>query len=161
VITDGKITARTRCANRIEETPHEEAAAPVEPPVEKFEEPVRAGSGTAMQAPPVAFESALLNRPGAPGLGPAGPLSLYDPFSGGTFVPISAPPLPEGLCGPGKKRKGGIDGGETGIGKKKRKPGPCGASGGPATVPEPGTWLLFASGFAAIYWLGRRRLVSA
>ncbi|MFZ0773631.1 MAG: PEP-CTERM sorting domain-containing protein [Candidatus Sulfotelmatobacter sp.] len=157
LITDGRMTARSRCANRVEEAP-QQSASPVEPPVEKFDEPVRTGAGTAMQAPPVPFQSALLNRPGPPGLGPAGPLSLYDSFGGGSWVPISPPPLPTGLCAPTKKNgtvvETGCCAGEEGVGKKK-KGGPCGGS---AVVPEPGTWVLFASGLAAIYWQTRRKL---
>ena len=67
---------------------------------------------------------------------------------------ISPPPLPEGVCAPIKKNKdGGIEVGSDGGGKKK-KLGPCGAV---ETIPEPGTWLLFVSGLAGIYWLARRR----
>jgi hypothetical protein len=159
LITDGKMTARARCANRVEETPQLEASA-TEPTPEKLDQPMRTGEGTAMQAPPAAFESALLNRPQVPGLDPAGPLSLYNPFVGGSFVPIALPPLPEGLCGPVKKKKdgAGIEVAADSTGKKK-KPGPCGTSGSTGTVPEPGTWLLFASGLAAIYWQARRRLI--
>jgi hypothetical protein len=158
LITDGRMTARTRCANRVEETPQQEAASPVEPPVQKFDEPIRAGEGTAMQAPPAAFESALLNRPQIPGLGAEGPLSLYNPFVGGGWVPVAPPPLPAGLCGPVKKKGAtGVEGGDGGSGKKKN-PGPCGSAG---IVPEPGTWILFASGLAAIYWQARRKLTRA
>jgi hypothetical protein len=156
LITDGRMTARTRCANRVAEEAPPKAASPVEPAVQKFDEPVRAGEGTAMQAPPVVFQSALLNRPEVPGLGPAGPLSLYNPFVGGNGIFISAPPLPVGLCGP-EKKKGPTD---TGVGKKK-KTGPCGTGGSTGTVPEPGTWLLFASGLAAIYWQARRKFSCA
>jgi hypothetical protein len=158
LITDGRMTARTRCANRVEETPQQEAS-PVEPPVQKFDEPVRAGNGTVTQSPPVVFESALLNRPETPGLGPMGPLSLYDPFVGGNWVAIAPPPLPVGLCAPVQK-KGTGDEGEVGTGGKKKKVGPCGG-GTPGVVPEPGTWLLFASGLAAIYWRARRQFVRA
>jgi hypothetical protein len=159
LITDGTITARSRCANRVEETP-QQAASPVEPPVEKFDEPVRTGEGTAVQAPPVLFESALLNRPQMPGLGPVGPLSLYDPFVGGTWISLAPPPLPvpAGLCGPVKKKGAGIEVGGESNGKKK-KLNPCGT--GTETVPEPGTWLLLASGLAAIYWQARRKLSRA
>jgi PEP-CTERM motif len=161
VITDGRMTARTRCANRVEELP-QQAASPAEPPVEKFDQPVRPGSGTAMQAPPVPFQSALLNRPEMPGLGPVGPLSLYDPLGGGTWFPIAPPPLPPGLCNPVKKNgtvESGCCAGEGTVGKKK-KGGLCGG-GGSETVPEPGTWVLFASGLAAIYWQARRKLQRA
>lgn len=153
LITDGRMTARSRCANRVEEAP-QQAAAPVEPPVQKFEEPVRAGDGTAMRAPPVPFQSALLNRPEMPGLGPVEPLSLYNPFVGGTWIPIAPPPLPAGLCSPSNKNVPTEDCGCTAETGNKKK---CG-SGSSGTVPEPGTWLLFASGLAAIYWQARRKL---
>ena len=156
VITDGKITARARCANRVEEAP-KQALAPVEPPVVKFDEPVLPGIDTAMHSPQVPFESALLNRPAMPGSGPMGPLSLYDPVGGGGWVPISPPPLPAGLCAPLNKKgtvETGCCAGEEGIGKKK-KGSPC---GGPSTVPEPGTWVTLASGLAIIFWQSRRKL---
>lgn len=146
VITDGKITARTRCANRVEEMP-QQATSQSEPPAQKFEEPVQ--PATAMHGPPVPLLSALNNRPGVPGLGPAPPLGLYDPFTPGTLIPIMPPPLP-GVCSGKKKNSGG--------GGQKAKFGPCGGSGGGGTeVPEPGTWLLMASGLVFIYWTARHR----
>jgi hypothetical protein len=160
VITDGKITARSRCANRVEETPQQQAVSPVEPPVQKFDEPVGVGSvGTATQAPPVLFQSTLLNRPQAPNLTSTGPLSLYDPNGGGGWVPISPPPLPQGLCAPAKKKELG----EVKIGGKTKKTyGPCGPGGGSTgATPEPGTWLLFGSGLALIYWQARRKFSRA
>jgi hypothetical protein len=162
LITDGRMTARTRCGNRVAEAPQQEAAPAVEPPLQKFDEPVRAGDGTAMQTPPVPFQSALLNRPPMPGLGPMGPLTLYNPFVGGGWVSISPPPLPFGLCAPVKKKGNG----DSGIGiemntKKKTVGGPCGEGGGLGTVPEPGTWILLVSGLAAICWQARRRLSRA
>jgi hypothetical protein len=157
LITDGTITARTRCGNRVEETP-QQAASPNEPPAQKFDEPVRAGEGTAMQSPPAPVELALLNRPQVPGLEPAGPLSLYDPFVGGNFIPLAPPPLPLGLCAPTKKGSTATAGGTVEGGKKK--PRPCGTgTGGTEVVPEPSTWILFASGLAAIFWHARRKLV--
>ena len=155
VITDGKITARARCGNRVEEAP-KSAVSPMEPPAVKFDQPVRSGTGTAMQSPPVPFESALL-RPAMPGVGPMGPLSLYDPVGGGNWVPISPPPLPSGLCAPINKKgtvEAGCCAGEEGVGKKK-KGSPC---GGPSTVPEPGTWVMMASGLAIIFWQSSRKL---
>jgi MYXO-CTERM domain-containing protein len=155
LLTDGKITARTRCANRVEETPQQEASL-AEPTPEKFEQPIQNSAGTAMQAPPAAFQSALLSRPQMPGLGPEGPLALYDPFVGQNFVPISPPPLPLGLCAPVKKRGDKIE--IEGTKGKKKNPEPCGSGGGPTETPEPGTWLLFVSGLAAIAWHARRKL---
>jgi PEP-CTERM motif len=147
VLTDGKITARTRCGNRVEEVP-QQATSSSEPPAAKFEEPVHPMVGTAVQGPPVEFQSALLNRPSMPGLGPAPPLSLYDPFGSGTWVPLSPPPLP-GVCGVGKKQTTG--------GKKKGNPCPTSGGGG-GEVPEPGTWLLVGSGLVLMFWMSRRRL---
>jgi len=156
VITDGRITARTRCANRVEEVP-QQAASPVEPPVVKFDEPQMDG-GTALKAPPVPYQSALLDRPVVPGIKPTGPLSFYTPLLGGTWVAVSSPPLPEGLCGPGKK-KPGSESGCCFVGQgTKKKPVPCGSHG---VVPEPSTWILFASGLALIYWQSRRRFMRA
>ena len=150
VITDGKITARSRCGNRVEDVP-QQATSSSEPPAAKFEEPVQPAAGTAMAAPPAPFESALLNRPGVPGMGPAAPLSMVDPFGNGPWVPISPPPLP-GVCGVGKD-KNGVP--VTGTGKKKGNP--CGGGAG-GQVPEPGTWLLLGTGLAAIFWKTRRQV---
>ena len=159
LITDGKITARTRCGNRVEEVP-QQATSQSEPPAAKFEEPVQPNLGTALSQPPVPFQSTLLNRPPVPGLGPAPPLGLYDPLGGGSpWVPIAPPPLP-GVCGVGKKpTKQGVVA-VSSDGKKKKTIEPCpSGGGGTAEVPEPGTWLLFASGLAFVYWIKRRRFI--
>src|ERR1700677_4113119 len=119
LLTDGRMTARTRCANRVEEVP-QQAAAPVEPPAVKFDQPIGFPAGTAMHTPPVPFESALLK---GPALGSTGPLSLYDPIPGGNFISISPPPLPVALCGPNRKKGAGASGccaGDEGVGKKKK-----------------------------------------
>ena len=154
ILTDGKITARTRCGNRVEEMP-QQATSSSEPPATKFDEPVQPAIGTASQGPPVPFQSALLNRPGVPGLGPAPPLSVYDPFSGGNWTPIAPPPLP-GICGVGKKGKG--NGAPVSGTGKKGKGDPCAPGGGGGEVPEPGTWLLVGSGLAFLFWTARHKL---
>ncbi len=147
VITDGKITARSRCGNRVEETP-QQATSSAEPPVAKFDEPMMPAIGPGLQNSPLPFQSALLNPPG-----PSLPLSLYDPFGNGRWVPILPPPLPVG-CVVGKK--------ETKASLTVKQGNPCapsvGGGGGGSEVPEPGTWLLVASGLAAMYWKARRRL---
>lgn len=150
VVTDGKITARSRCGNRIEELP-QQANSSLEPPAAKFDEPMMPALGTALLNPPVPFESALLNP--APALGPQLPLNLFDPFVNGTWVPISPPPLPS-VCGIGKKPKG-----TTVTTSTKGKGYPCAPAGGGGggTVPEPGTWLLVVSGLAAMCWKARQR----
>jgi hypothetical protein len=155
VVTDGKMTARARCANRIEEVP-QQATSSSEPPVAKFEDPFGAGAGTAVQGPPVPFQSALLNRPGMAGFEPNPPLSLYSPISAGGWAPFASPPLPGGgVCVPAKKGDKEIDGDSDDKGRKKS--GSC--SGPIESVPEPGTWFLLASGLAGIYWSARRRFV--
>lgn len=151
LITDGKMTARSRCGNQVAEAPQQQTSTQ-EPPETKFDEPVHPATGTASANPPAPFQSALLNRPALPGLGPAPPLSMYDPFTGGSWVPLAPPPLP-GVCGVGKKpTKGVVPGGTS----KKGKGEPCGTGG---VVPEPSTWLLFGTGLAAIGWMTRRRFV--
>jgi hypothetical protein len=151
VITDGKITARSRCGNRVEETP-QQATSSSEPPVAKFDEPMMPAIGPGLLNPPVPFQSALLNPPG-----PALPLNLYDPFGNGTWVPILPPPLPVG-CVVAKNETTASDA------VKQGKGNPCAPSGGGGggEVPEPGTWLLVTSGLAAMYWKARqKRCISA
>lgn len=148
VITDGKMTARSRCANRVEENP-QQATSAEEPPTAKFDEPVL--PATAISNPPLPYESALLNRQAVPGFGPA-PLSLYDPFGNGTWVPLSPPLLP-GVCGVGKKPTGKVNTGKQGKGN------PCASGSSGGEIPEPGTWLLVASGLAGMYWKTRQRLI--
>jgi len=151
LITDGKITARSRCGNQVMEVPQQETSTS-EPPAAKFDEPVHPATGTAFANPPAPFQTSLLNRPALPGFGPAPPLSMYDPFTGGSWVPLAPPPLP-GVCGVGKKPTSGT---VTTTGKKG-KGDPCGNGGTGGEVPEPGTWLLVASGLAVIGWKARRR----
>ena len=62
LITDGRMTARGRCANRVEEMP-QQATSRAEPPAEKFDQPIAPIGGTAMQSPPAPFQSALLQQP--------------------------------------------------------------------------------------------------
>lgn len=156
LITDGHITARGRCGNRVEEKAQPEVSA-AEPAPEAFEQPL-VNAGTAMPAPPVPFESALLTRPMAPDFQPGEPLNLFSPFGGGNLIAISPPAFPVGLCAPTPKRKDSTSiefGAVTGSNGKK-KPGPCGSGGGggPSTVPEPATWIMLITGLAAI-WIGR------
>ncbi len=147
LITDGKITARSRCGNRVEEVP-QQATSSAEPPAAKFEEPVMPATGTAVAGPPLPFESALLNRP-APGLGPALPLSTADPIGYGAWTPIAPPPLPS-VCGVEKKKNGSAPPPKNGKGN------PCEKGG---VVPEPSTWLLMAAGLAGIAWKTRDKFV--
>jgi hypothetical protein len=157
LITDGRMTARGRCANRVEEKPQQQAS-PNEPAPEAFDKPVQSGEGTAMRSPEVPFQSALLNRPPTPGFDPGGPLSLYNPFTGGSGLAISPPPLPLGVCGPVPVKNGGTGRTTSTSGSNgKKKPGPCGSTGTPSPVPEPATWVMLISGLAAIGWQARRK----
>ena len=153
LITDGKITARTRCGNRVEEMP-QQLTSVLEPPAVQFDEPAMPALGTASTLPPVPFVSSLSQNP-APGSGPTSPLTVVDTFPGGAWVPILPPPLP-GVCGVGPPKKHPT-GEIIAAGKKKKKGDPCGTGGGGGVVPEPGTWVLMASGVAAMYWMNRYR----
>ena len=142
LLTDGKMTARTRCANQVSGRA-KGAVSPEEPPMALFEEPITADGGTATHAPfPSHFQSALLTRPFDGGFGPAGPPSgsagLYAPGIGGGYPPISPPGFP-------------IGGGGGTVG-----PPPPPNTPPPAVVPEPGTMLLVASGAAAMFWKRRK-----
>lgn len=162
LLTDGKITARTRCGNRVEEVP-QQATSASEPPPGKFDEPAMPNVGTATGTPPVPFQSALLNRNPVPGLGPALPIGVYDPLTGAPVVPITPPELPS-VCGPITKKpvhgSGPVKVESFGkSGKKVIGGDPCGGGGG--EVPEPGTWLLMGTGLAFILWVSRSKLGSS
>jgi hypothetical protein len=151
LITDGHLTARGRCANRVEEKP-QQGASPAEPSPEALDLPLP--GGTAIKSPAFPFESALANPPQ-----PTEPLGLYTPLGGGVFVPIFPPAIPVGVCAPIKKGSGAAAD-DVAFASGKKKTGPCGSSG-PSTIPEPSTWLLLISGLAAIYWQARRKFAGA
>jgi hypothetical protein len=87
-------------------------------------------------------------------------MGLYDPFVGGGWVAFSSPPLPLGVCSPVKKKGSGEIEIEAGGKGKTSTSGACGSESA-GVVPEPGTWLMFASGLVAIYWLARGKLSRA
>ena len=139
VITDGKITGRTRCANQVSPTA-QAAVSPEEPPIEKFDEPMLAdGSSTHIPAPGN-FQSSLLTREFS-GLGGGAGLAggLYGAGGSGGFPPVYPPPIPTGGGG--------------GVGPPPPPPPPP-----PPAVPEPGTIVLVASGMAALYARYRKNL---
>ena len=149
LITDGKMTARVRCANRISEIA-QPAVSPAEPPAAKFEEPF---DGTAGQIPfPGDFNATGPPREYA-GLGAAGPPSLISsgtaPFPGGGLPPIFPPPIPTASCPPVDIKD------ELAAGSGKSNPCPH-HKPPPPPVPEPATLLLVSSGIAGIYWRHRR-----
>jgi hypothetical protein len=157
VLTDGKMTARIRCANRVEEKPQQESSR-MEPPAAQFDAPVMPAIGTVLQNPSLPFQSSLERA----ALGPAPPLGVYDPIGGGSWTPLAPPPLPR-VCGIEGKKKPGASGTSvpvmTANGKNKKVVDVCGG-GGSSEVPEPGTWVLVGSGMTALLWMARRRLRS-
>jgi hypothetical protein len=150
VITDGKMTLRTRCGNQVSETARKEVS-PNEPSIARLERPMAIDPGEPMVIPiPTEFESAL-TRPNLPAFAPSMPGYGLIANNGGTWS-LYPPPLPG--CTPGKKKKGG-SGGSTGGGPKG-KPGDCGHPGG--EVPEPGTLLLLTTGIAGAYFRYRQKI---
>jgi PEP-CTERM motif len=154
VITDGKMTLRTRCGNQVSETARQEVS-PKEPPIAKMEEPMKVDGGSAVPLP-VNFDSAL-TRPNFASFGPVAPGYSLIANSGGLLT-LFPPPLP--VCGPGTTKKPKESGVTTpaasvaASGKKKKNNGGCGSPTG--EVPEPSTWALFASGLAGA-WLRYRK----
>jgi hypothetical protein len=96
LITDGKITARTRCANRVSVLP-QHAISPEEPLAQEFEDPFAGGGSAVQMAFPESFDSALLTRPEPSGFGPEGP-SSGSPFGLGDLPGFFPPPLLAGSC---------------------------------------------------------------
>jgi hypothetical protein len=136
LITDGKITARTRCGNQVSALPQKQVF-PQEPAIAEFDKPI---GGSSMKVPlPEDFHSALESRPGpgwgAPALSPTGPDVVAfggggsSPLGGG-FLPIGSPVVPGNGC-----NHSGNSGGSCST-----APGPGPTPGTPSVpVPEPGT----------------------
>ena len=146
LLTDGRITARTRCANQVSVLPQANTS-PEEPTIAELERPDAVASGTEVFPN---LSSSLLD--GDPGI-PAGPSSAGT--SGGFGPPSGFVPLP--IAGPisgGAKppAPGGGPGCTTGNCNPPPPPPPP-----PPAVPEPGTILLVASGAAAILARFRNR----
>jgi hypothetical protein len=135
LLSDGKITARTRCGNQVSVLPQANTS-PEEPLLAELERPDADASG--MEAFPGSFDSSLLNAD--PGM-PVGPSS---PAGGGTFAGGGGPPggfIPLPIGGP--------------IGGSTNPTGGGGCAGDncnpPPAVPEPGTMVLVFSGAAAVF----------
>jgi hypothetical protein len=137
LITDGKITARTRCANQVSVLP-QTVVSTEEPLPQQLEDPFGFGGSATQIDFPGSLESALLRRT-PPGLGGErlGPGLFGVPFGGGG-PGISPPPVPGGCAHP-----------------------PCSTTPPPPPppppVPEPGSMLLVSTGLAAFYFRYRKR----
>ena len=170
LLTDGKTTARTRCGNQVSEQA-KNAVSPDEPPAERFEDPYLADGGTAMQAPfPKELNSAVGRHFDGLGFGeqeppPLSGSNLYGAQGGQGFAPLFPPPLPAAGCEPNS-----VELGENGSDDESKETvcppgpprppgppvGPVPGSGPPATVPEPGTLALVASGLAGVLYRYRK-----
>jgi hypothetical protein len=141
LITDGKITARTRCANPVSESA-QGPYSPKEPAAYKFEKPIGGEEGTAAQLTfPSQFDEALLSQPEMPALVPAAPPVVVPPIpvtpvaaapKGWWFIPPVVPPIPGG----------------GGSSTPPALP--------PGITPEPSTILLISTGLAGVYVRYRR-----
>ena len=137
LLTDGAVTARTRCGNQVSVLPHV-AISPDEPTLAELDRPDAIASG--IEGLPASPDSRLLAIDPALPFGPShnGPSGI---FGGppGVFVP---PPIGGG--GPGG---GGNGGGGNGGG---------GGGGHPPETPEPATIVLVLSGAGIIFARYRR-----
>ena len=141
LITDGKITARTRCGNQVSVLP-QARTAPDEPLMAELDRPDAVASGIEF---PSTLNSDLLQVDPVMPIGPG-------PTAGGTLVGPGPPgvsmPFPVGLP---------INGGGACVPTKKNNfcktapPPPPPPPPPPETVPEPGTVVLVLSGAAAVF----------
>jgi hypothetical protein len=150
LISDGKMTARTRCANQVSEQAKGDTS-PEEPPIALLERPMDGDGGTATQIPiPNKFADGLSARPGLPpiggGSGPSGS-GLFSPGIGGGYAPIASPGIPQ--------NPHGFHPSTPVPGPPLPPPPPP-----PPAVPEPGTLLLVGSGITGIYWKYRGKCKS-
>jgi hypothetical protein len=138
LLTDGTITARTRCGNQISEVPKPDVSAE-EPSEDVLNRPV----ARVEPAPGLPLHSALV-RPSLPGVDPLAPKGPQV-FGGGflfPYVPFGVPL--SGICE--NPTQGTSNKNENCVPKRHRVP----------LVPEPSTIFLISSGLAAVYWQYRR-----
>jgi hypothetical protein len=143
LLTDGHITARTRCANQVSVLPQANTS-PEEPMIAELERPDAVASGT--EVFPNLSSSLLDGDPGIPaGPSSGGTSSGFGPPSGFVPLPIGGP------TGSKPPTPGGGPGCTTGNCNPPPPPPP------PPAVPEAETLFLVASGAAAIFARFRNR----
>lgn len=139
LLTDGRITARTRCGNQISVLPQANTL-PDEPLIAELDRPDAVASGTEF---PSSFDSRALQ------IDPVMPIGPGSTTAGGTLVGPGPPgvsmPFPVGLPIAG----GGCVPKKTGTDDPKHNK--CKPEPPPETVPEPGTVVLVLSGAAAVF----------
>lgn len=138
LLTDGKITARTRCGNQISDKPKPEVSEE-EPSEDVLDRPV----AHSYPAPPLPLRSSLMT-PSLPWDEPASPRAPQL-FGGGfifPYIPIGVPLEP--VCA---KPSHETENDEKPCRPKHHKP---------PVVPEPSTIVLLCSGFVLVYWQYRR-----
>jgi hypothetical protein len=148
LLTDGEITARTRCGNQVSALPRAETS-PEEPSMAELDRPDALASG--MEQPLTLASNSLQVDPGLP-LGPSspgggfagGPGVVVPPAIGGGGV---VPPI-GGNCPP--------KGTATNC-NQQPPPTPPPQPPPPTPVPEPASVVLIVSGAAAIYMRVRSR----
>ena len=149
LLTDGHITARTRCGNQVSVLPQANTS-PQEPTMAELDRPDSMASGME-RALPSTFDSKLLDYdPGLP-FGPSAPGTVRTPgnaFAGGPppggFMPMpigggGVSVIPTTTCPPGDKSAACT-----------HNPPPPPPPPPPPAVPEPGTFVLMTSGAAAV-----------
>ena len=149
VITDGKVTARTRCGNRLASKP-EGLTAPNEPSEAELNQPMAMAGDPARPPTLLAQKSALthsMEANGPAGPGPGGIPILIGPVIGGGGGATCETAEEEA-------REHDTDKNEPICPTKPHKPPPP----PPPTVPEPGTYLLMGSGMVVLAYQLRKRL---
>ena len=146
LLTDGTVTARTRCGNQVSVLPRV-ASSPEEPGLADLDRPDAMASG--LDGIPAGLNSQILNVD--PGL-PLGPATPGIPVAGGgtppgVFVP---PPIGGGGIGTGGGGGGAGGGGGSGGGSGGGTGG-GGGGGHPPATPEPGTIVLVLSGAGIMF----------
>jgi len=142
LLTDGHITARTRCGNQVSVLPQANTS-PQEPTMAELDRPDSMASGME-RALPSNFDSKLLDYD--PGL-PLGPSAPGNSFAGGP-PPGGFMPMPIGGGGISVNPTNTCPPGDTSPACTHNPPPPPPPP--PPAVPEPGTFVLMISGAAAV-----------